>query len=277
MARADQPTVSRRVDQPTRMHTMRILDAFPLFLLSFYYLLLLLAHGPLVTTAMANKAKPLYLKKQEWWLKKEDLLDRAVNAYRTQAAKPGTRQWKGYRTIAVEIMDQYEEETKSRSNPRGERININWTTIRSRDEGTRSLLDARAQDALLTPDEDHILTEFLQESADRGFPANSKRIIEAALEIIQKRRPEIKKLSHHWLSRFLNRKKARKELQVYWSKSLKTDRGRAINPTTHREYFRLLQQLFEEYEFSEDCIWGGDESAFQKGQSKPNLDAIPFH
>ena len=51
-----------------------------------------------------------------------------------------------------------------------------------------------ALDALLTPEEDTILNQFLQEMADRGFPASNKRVVEAALAIVQKRDPEIRNL-----------------------------------------------------------------------------------
>jgi hypothetical protein len=216
---------------------------------------------------MANKAKPEYLKRLELRLLKEKLILRTLDEYHNQDAKPGSREWLGYRQITNKIMDDYERETITKSNPRGVRVDLNWNTVRKRDDGTKSLIDTRADDGILTPEEDRILTEFLQEAADRGFPANNKRIVEAALAIIQKRNPSIKSLSTRWVARFILRKKAQGELQKYWSKSLKSDRGRAVNKNTHNEYFNLLERVFKEKDFSPDCIYGGDESGFQKGRN----------
>jgi hypothetical protein len=240
-------------------------NAIPLILCFLYYYLLILIKVPL-TSAMANKAQPEYVKSQILHLLKEQLVQEAVEMYRTQTGKTGTCEWLGYRKVAAKVMDKHEERTRKKPNEKGEWVEINWTTVRKCDEGTRSLLETRADDALLTPEEDILLTEFLAETADRGFPANNRRVKEAALSILRKRDADASfTVSDSWVTRFLNRKKARNQLAKYWSKSLKNIRGGGVNPTTHREYFKLLTELFEKHDFAEECIWGGDESAFQKG------------
>jgi len=232
-----------------------LLKAVPLLVLLLYSFGLTLLHAPL-TNAMAYRAKSDYEKAQIRRIAKENLIRRAVDTYRDQPE--GSRSHRrGYRTITDQVMDDYEAET-------GGRIYINWATVRKRDEGTRSLHEARAADALLTPDEDQLLTRFLKETADRGFPCNNKRIIEAALAIVRQRDP-LAHIGESWVTRFLARKRARKELSKYWSRPLKSVRGGAVNPTNHKEYFDLLESLFAEYGFEEDCIYGGDESCFQKG------------
>jgi hypothetical protein len=132
----------------------------------------------------------------------------------------------------------------------------------------KSLLETRADDpdAYLTREEDAILTEFLNTSAECGFPCNNEHLREAARAIAVKRVPNVKRPGKSWVNRFLNRKHARKELSKYWSKSLKSDRGKAVNANTHREYFDLLERLFIENDFHPECIYGGDESAFMKGE-----------
>lgn len=240
-----------------------ILNSFPLILCLLYYYLLLLVKVPM-TSAMANQAQPIYVKSQILLLLKEELVLEAVEMYRTQTAKPGSCEWMGYRTMADKVMDRHKERTRKGKHDKGEHIQINFAMVRKRDEGTRSLLDARADDALLTPKEDRLLTDFLHETASRGFPANNRRVKEAAISIVRQRDPDIT-ISDSWVTRFLNRKNAQKELDKYWSKALKNIRGGGVNPTTHKEYFKLLEELFEKHDFAEECIWGGDESAFQKG------------
>lgn len=214
---------------------------------------------------MANKAKPNYVKSRELRVLKESLVRVAVGMYRAQTAKPGSRDWKGYRTVTRLVMEEHQRSTQNASNSRGERVDINWTTVRDRDEGTPSLLEKRLFEGLLTPEEDRILTEFLQNSADRGFPCTRKRIAEAALAIVRKRKGEHRSINPSWITRFINRKKADKQLKAYWSKALKSDRGQAVNENTHGKYFDLLEDLFATHQFATECIYGGDESSFQKG------------
>src|ERR1700761_8891439 len=79
-------------------------NALPFFLILIYFYGLLLARVPL-TSAMANKAKPLYVKSQELWIKKEVLIARAVEEYRGQTGEPGSREWMGYRFVTNKVMD----------------------------------------------------------------------------------------------------------------------------------------------------------------------------
>ena len=100
-----------------------------LVLLVFLYLWgLILLQVPLMS-AMANKVKPTYLKNQELLIKKDMLVSCAVEEYRAQTATPGSREWYGYRAITNKVMDDYQRETCTNSNPRGEHVQINWTTV----------------------------------------------------------------------------------------------------------------------------------------------------
>ena len=99
---------------------------------------------------MAYYTRSDYEKAQVRQLAKENLIWHIIEAYRAQPEGSRSHQ-KGYRTLTAQIMDDYKAET-------GTRVNINWATVRKRYEGTRSLLQPQADDALLTPEEDSIPT-----------------------------------------------------------------------------------------------------------------------
>ena len=157
-----------------------LLKAMPLLILLLYSVRLILLHAPL-TNAMAYRAKSNYEKAQIRQIAKENLIWRGVNTYCDQLEGSRSHR-KGYRTITQQVMDNYEAES-------GTRININWATVQKQDEGMRSLLEAGADDVLLTLNEDRLLTRFLKETADRGFPCSNKHMIEAALAIIRQCNP----------------------------------------------------------------------------------------
>src|ERR1700761_1788369 len=180
---------------------------------------------------MPGKAKSDYIKAHIMRCEKELLIDHAIELYRAQP--PGSRNRKGYRTLAEECSAAWNAQNSAKF---GFHLKLSSTTLQARDEGRLLLSEKRAEDALLTPDEDALLTQFLQETANRGFPCNNKRIREAAVSILQRREPTFAEihLGKGWHTRFIQRKKARKELASYWSRPLKSDRATAVNPHTHK-------------------------------------------
>lgn len=55
------------------------------------------------------------------------------------------------------------------------------------------------------------------------------------------------------------------ELGRFWTRSLDTARGHAVNPTTHDQWFTLLEGAMTSLGIEEDCIWAADETGFQPG------------
>ncbi|KAI0274198.1 hypothetical protein BGY98DRAFT_1117181 [Russula aff. rugulosa BPL654] len=52
---------------------------------------------------------------------------------------------------------------------------------------------------------------------------------------------------------------------MYWSSALDSSRGRAVNPVTKEEYFRLLKEVIEEYNIPDELVYGADETGIQVG------------
>jgi len=52
---------------------------------------------------------------------------------------------------------------------------------------------------------------------------------------------------------------------MYWSSAMDSSRGRAVNPITKAEYFRLLKDVTEEYDIPDELVYGADETGIQTG------------
>ncbi|KAI6023059.1 hypothetical protein BKA83DRAFT_4003365, partial [Pisolithus microcarpus] len=54
-------------------------------------------------------------------------------------------------------------------------------------------------------------------------------------------------------------------LSTYWSSSLDSKCGQAVNENTHKAWCTLLKHTLDENHIEEDCIWAADETGFQPG------------
>lgn len=120
---------------------------------------------------MPGRAKSTELKQYEYRLQQEALYKRALDAYREQPGGRSTR--RGYRQVALDHEKLHYTET-------GKHIKLDWSTLRRREEGQKSISEARQEAQLLNREEDATLTSFLQSSADQGFPCTFSRVEEAA-------------------------------------------------------------------------------------------------
>ncbi|KAG1877373.1 hypothetical protein F4604DRAFT_1680054 [Suillus subluteus] len=111
--------------------------------------------------------------------------------------------------------------------------------------------------AWLTMEEEEGVVGYCLALAKRGFPLNHKHLkfhVDALFDGVGK----------NWTDHFVGRHSA--QLGHYWSSSLDTACGRAVNPNTNVEWYKLLEETLEEKNIEPDCIWAADESGFQPGE-----------
>jgi hypothetical protein len=190
---------------------------------------------------MPYKALSQHIKRQNQSHAKEATIRNAVNQYcREQALPANTR--RGARKIAEDFG-----------------IPKQWRTIINRYNGGRSMKEAREHQQNLTPAEEGILVDFLNQSAEHGLPQPLKSI-EALAILLWKARlgDNCNPFGENWVHRFLDRH--RMVLQTHWSKPLDTQRARAMNPEAKQAWFKLLEEFVVKAGIQSKDLYGMDET-----------------
>ena len=206
---------------------------------------------------MPGRAKATTLKSREATAAKERLILEAVRLYRESHAAGSVKEL-GYRSASKHVEEQNYAQT-------GKFIAVDHNTVRNRHlELTQSHYDAHfSGSALMTREQEEELVSYVIEVADRGFPLTHKRLRECADKILRTTDPSFPGVGVNWTDRFLERH--RNQLHTYWSRSLESARGKAVNPALAKEFYDILEAEFEKHGFEEENIYRADESGLMSG------------
>jgi Tc5 transposase DNA-binding domain/helix-turn-helix, Psq domain len=134
------------------------------------------------------------------------------------------------------------------------------STLSARINGRPSKLASASQRQKIYPDEEQVIVDYLREAARRGFPDTQKRCIRHANEILIARSGnKDARVGIRWLGRFLHRH--HDKIRCYWSTTLTTVRGGALNRGVVDDWFELLQATITNYGIEQDCIFSMDETS----------------
>ncbi|KAI0039390.1 hypothetical protein FA95DRAFT_1027873 [Auriscalpium vulgare] len=92
-------------------------------------------------------------------------------------------------------------------------------------------------------------------------PLNHRRLKDVVDGILRARLgSDFEGVGKNWTARFVQRHSDR--LQTFWTRSLDSIRGRAVNPTTNAAWFDLVNKTVAEYNIIPELTWGTDEAGF---------------
>jgi hypothetical protein len=125
--------------------------------------------------------------------------------------------------------------------------------------GRSSKLASAGLQQKISPDEECLLVDYLEETAHRGFPDTKRRCIQHENEIlhIQSGKKDAK-VGKQWLCHFMFRHDDR--IRSYWSTTLTTVQGGAVNSTIVDDWFELLQTTITTCSIDQNCIFAMDET-----------------
>lgn len=188
---------------------------------------------------MVRRALSERVKRQKLRRRENSKLQDAIDEYKMEQEKEGKK--RGLRPIAA-------------------KHGVNFKTLSNLVNGGRSISAFNASKQNLTHPEERVLVDFIGESADRGLPLSHKNIKAHANAIIAGRDKPGEPVGEWWVGRFLER--YRDELQTHWSKSLATERARALNPEAVKAWFDLVEKECISKGIKRENIYGMDESGF---------------
>ena len=193
------------------------------------------------------------------------LLDKYIKiaAERYNHERATEKKPRGLRKICEEVEAECFRDTKKE-------IKLDKMTVSRRAKGRQNIREFNASKGWLTPAERELVIQFTIDTALRGFPLSHRRLKEHVDAICQARLGEAFPpggVGKRWTSRFLDKHSDR--LHPYWTHALDGSRARAVNPTTTKAYFDLLEKALKGSEGEEplppECIYGMDETGLQQG------------
>lgn len=191
---------------------------------------------------MGNRAQSITLKKRLSEVRKADVLEHALCAYRDEQNRPPELRV-GLRSIAKQFPG------------------VSYSTLRRRSLGQQSMAEFNTTKQNLTPAEEEVMVQLIETSSDWSNPLTYKAIEKYANEIIERREgPDFEPVGVNWVYRFLERHRSR--IQPYWSKPLDTQRAQSLNPENVKHWFELVRQEIIEKGIRPENIYGMDESGF---------------
>ena len=183
----------------------------------------------------------------------------AVALFHSKEMDPNTGNPFSMKKLCQLVSDDYYER-------KHERIHVDDSTLARLVKGGVTRTESNGKKAWLTKEEGHIIVQFTIEVARRGFPLSPKRLREHAEHILSarlgKRFPEAG-LGKNWATHFITKHHDR--LGMYWSSAMDSSRGRAVNPMTKVEYFKLLKDVRAEHDIPDELLYGADETGVQTG------------
>ena len=134
------------------------------------------------------------------------------------------------------------------------------TNLRNMINGVDSKEESAAKRQILYEQEEHAMVQYLIETAKRGFPDTPRRAVQCANQILRERTGDVNaSVGKNWIHRFLQRHKT--QLSLFWSTTLTTVRGGALNEANVNHWYNLLQEIINEYKIDAGLIFTMDETS----------------
>jgi hypothetical protein len=140
--------------------------------------------------------------------------------------------------------------------------------------GGTSLSEFNARKRRMTPAQEAVLVNFLEESAAVGLPRKHKEIVRTANDILREAEgfapddKSFKGVTESWITDFLSRH--HDKLKTHWAKPLDMQRAQSLNPpAVHDWYHNIVHPNIHPAEdpIPPERVWGMDEGAICEGDS----------
>lgn len=158
-----------------------------------------------------------------------------------------------------EFLDTWGQKPPPSQDAIAHQFGITRSTLSAHIKGCPSKLASASQCQKIYPEEEQVIVDYLQESVCRGFPDTQKCCIWIRNDIlIAWSGNKDAQVGICWLQCFLHHH--HDKIQCYWSTSLTTVRGGALNQGVVDDWFELLQATITSYDIEQDCIFSMDET-----------------
>jgi len=132
-------------------------------------------------------------------------------------------------------------------------------SLQNQINGVESKKDSAARCQKVLSEEETVMVQYLIETARWGFPNTPQHAVRRANQILREHTgdPDAT-VGQNWLNRFLDRHTD--QLSHFWSTTLMTVCGGALNEANVDHWYKLLQDIIDEHNISQELIFAMDES-----------------
>ncbi|KAG8349172.1 hypothetical protein FVEN_g12601 [Fusarium venenatum] len=138
--------------------------------------------------------------------------------------------------------------------------NVPFQTLHYRSQGRQARVDCIPNGRKLSDQEEQIIVEYILNLDSRGFPSRHRDVEEMANRLLTER--DASPVGKRWAINFIKRQP---QLKTRSFRKYNYRRAQCEDPTTIRNWFRLVENTIAKYSIRLDNIWNFDETGFMMG------------
>jgi hypothetical protein len=157
-------------------------------------------------------------------------------------------------------LQAYQEDPKLSLRRAAFLYDVNFRNLHHRSQGMPARADYIPNGRKLSNQEEQVIIKYILNLDSRGFPSRHRDVEEMANRLLADR--DASPVGKRWAINFIKRQP---ELKMHFQRKYDYQRAQCEDPTTIRNWFRLVENTIAKYGIRSDDIWNFDETGFMMG------------
>jgi hypothetical protein len=163
-------------------------------------------------------------------------------------------------------LQAYEADPKLSLRRAAKLYDVHFQTLHFRSQGRQAREDYIPSSRKLSDLEEQVIVQYILDLDSRGFPPRHRDIEEMANRLLADR--DASPVGKRWAINFIKRQP---QLKTRFQRRYDYRRAQCEDPTTIRNWFRLVENIIAKYGIHADDIWNFDEVGFMMGKIEPGI------
>ena len=157
-------------------------------------------------------------------------------------------------------LQAYQEDPKLSLRRAAFLYDVHFRTLHYRSQGRQARNNYIHSSRKLSDQEEQLIVEYILDLDSRGFPSRHRNVEEIANRLLADR--DASPVGKRWAINFIKRQP---QLKTRSFRKYDYRRAQCEDPTTIRNWFRLVENTIAKYGIRSDDIWNFDETGFMMG------------
>ena len=164
-------------------------------------------------------------------------------------------------------LQAYQEDPKLSLRRAAFLYDVNFRNLHHRSQGMPARADCIPNGRKLSDQEEQVIVEYILNLDSRGFPTRYRDVEEMANRLLAERNAS--PVGKRWAINFIRRQP---QLKTHSFRKYDYQRAQCEDPTTIRNWFRLVENIIAKYGIRSDDIWNFDKTGFMIGVISSGID-----